>query len=146
MRRAFVFALLFTAVATVGAPKKRVEDRYTAPMQSEQYEISVKAPQTVTSGAPHAAVITITARGKSRLSSTPIKVETSAPSAVKFTLTQTAYAPEEADVSVYFAVEKPGTHELVIGVPVFIEGVKKPFLVPVPLSVTRELPASDAGR
>jgi hypothetical protein len=70
----------------------------------------------------------------------------SAPADVKTLMVHHAHAPEESDVTVHFSVEKPGTHELVVGLELKFVGEKAPVLVAVPFSVTRERDNPDAGR
>lgn len=138
--------LFLVALSASAAPKKKsVEARYKAPMQSAKYEVSVKAPQVI-DGEKFSAVITVTMLGEAKLTSATIKTEVSAPAAVKAQLVQHAHAPEESDVTVHFTVDKPGTHELVVGLVLELAGEKEPVLVAVPLSVTRARAAPDAAR
>lgn len=75
--------LLLVAFSASAAPRKKsVEARYKAPMQSEKYEVSVKAPQVIDADR-FTAVITVTMLGAAKLTSATIKTEVSAPSAVK---------------------------------------------------------------
>lgn len=151
MKRWLISVLVVASAALAGAKRtKSVEERYTAPASSGEYDVTATAPQVLAVGARAELVITVRAKNAAELG--PIecaKLEAHAPEAVTLIrkeCTSTARSPKELTLRMPLSVARRGTHELVVGIPVSVKSTKAPALVALPLSITGETaPASNAG-
>jgi len=131
-------AMLQVAAISVLLAAAPLEQRYQAPMEGEGYRVRVEAPQLVTVGRKATARIIVEAVGDAKLN-------VRAKPVVEWTLSKGRLKPRQREKSAKRRVlelpvklARPGTHEMVIGVEVRLEGRKAPVRVAVPWSITAE--------